>query len=156
MSRPVVTIRQAREADVPALMAMFASDTEGGHGDTADPVALPDYLAAYRRIEASRNDTLFVAEVGGLVVGTFQTTLATSMTGRGAAKLIVGAVHTRADMRGNGIGETMLRHAIEEGRERGVRLVQLSSNRVRTDAHRFYERLGFEASHLGFRMRLRA
>jgi GNAT superfamily N-acetyltransferase len=151
-----VTIRQAREADVPAIMAMFATDTEGGHGDTDDPAALPDYLAAYRRIEASPNDTLYVAEIAGLVVGTFQTTLVTSMTARGSSNLIVEAVHTRADMRGRGIGEVMMRHAIADAKARGARLVQLSSNRARAGAHRFYERLGFAPTHLGFKLRLKA
>lgn len=151
-----VTIRHARETDVPAIAAMFAGDTEGGHGDTADPAALPAYLAAFRRIESSPNDQLYVAEIAGLVVGTFQTTLVTSMTARGSSNMIIEAVHTRRDMRGRGIGEAMIRHAIAEARAREVRLVQLTSNRVREGAHRFYERLGFRPTHLGFKMKLRA
>jgi GNAT superfamily N-acetyltransferase len=148
-------IRAAREADVPALMVLFAADLEGGHGDTDDPAALPDYLAAYRRIEASPNDQLYVAEIGGFVVGTFQTTFVTSMTARGSANLVIEAVQTRADMRGRGIGEAMIRFAIEEGRRRGVRLVQLMSNLRRERAHAFYERLGFVHSHAGFKLKLR-
>ena len=150
-----VTIRRARLDDLPALMAIFAADTLGGHGDSADPVALPDYEAAFRRIEDSPNVALFVAELDGAVVGTFQTTLIVSLTGRGAANLAVEAVQTRNDMRGKGIGAAMMHFAIDEARGLGARQVQLMSNATRGDAHRFYERLGFAKSHAGFKMKLR-
>lgn len=88
------------------------------------------------------------------MVGTFQTTLITSMTARGASNLNIEAVQTRADLRGRGIGEAMIRFAIERGREAGARLVQLTSNNKREAAHRFYSRLGFAQSHAGFKMKL--
>lgn len=149
-----LAIREARREDVAAIVALFAADETGGHGDTVDPAALPSYMAAFDRIAASPADTLYVAELGGEVVGTFQTTLTTTMTGRGSASLTVSAVQTRADMRGRGIGEAMMRFAIAQGREAGARKVQLSSNKVRADAHRFYRRLGFVQSHLAFKMTL--
>lgn len=150
-----LVIRPAVRDDVAAIAALFASDALGGHGDTDDPAALPDYLAAFDWIAASPDNTLWVAERAGEIVGTFQTTLVRAMTGRGGASLIIEAVHTRTDRRGGGIGAAMIRHAIEEGRRRGVHLIQLTSNAARTDAHRFYERLGFVGSHLGFKMKLR-
>ena len=153
--RPDVFIREAREDDIPSLAALFAADTLGGHGDTVEPVALPDYLRAFRRIVASPNDTLYVAELDGEVVGTFQTTLIPSMVGRGGTNFNIEAVQTRVDMRGKGIGAAMFRFAIERGREAGARLAQLTSNNARTDAHRFYARMGFEHSHAGFKMKLR-
>ncbi|TKT79198.1 GNAT family N-acetyltransferase [Aquamicrobium sp. LC103] len=146
-------IREARRVDVPAIVALFAADTLGGHGDTTDAAAGGDYLTAFEKIAASPNDTLHVAMLGGEVVGTFQTTLITSMTGRGATSMTIEAVQTRADMRGRGIGERMIRFAIEKARGEGVRLVQLMSNNARVDAHRFYERLGFAKSHAGFKMK---
>lgn len=149
-----LVIRQAVVADIPSLVALFADDAVGGHGDTRDPAALPDYEAAFRRICESPNDTLYVAELGGDVVGTFQTTLTTTMTARGATNLTIEAVQTRADMRGRGIGAAMIGFAIERGREAGVRLVQLTSNSKREAAHRFYRRLGFVQSHAGFKMKL--
>lgn len=149
-----ILIREARAADVPAIVAMFASDALGGHGDSTDPAELPRYTAAFTAISASPNDTLYVAEIDGEVVGTFQTTVITTLTGRGSSSLTIEAVHTRADRRGAGIGRAMIRHAIEEGRRRGVRLVQLTSNVARTDAHRFYEGLGFSRSHAGFKLKL--
>ncbi|MCB1427390.1 MAG: GNAT family N-acetyltransferase [Zhengella sp.] len=149
-----VTIRPATRADVPAIVALFADDVLGGHGDTADPAALPDYLAAFDRIAASPCDTLFVAELDGRIVGTFQVTLTTAMTGRGRPVLTIEAVQTAAAMRGQGIGAAMVRHAVGEGRKAGARLVQLMSNKTRADAHRFYERLGFARSHEGFKLKL--
>lgn len=149
-----IHIREACRDDVAALAAMFAQDSLGGHGDTADAAALHLYLAAFDRISASPNDRLFVAMIDNEVVGTFQTTLITSLTGRGATNLTVEAVHTRHDRRGMGIGAAMVRHAIGQGRANGVRLVQLMSNAAREDAHRFYERLGFSRSHYGFKMKM--
>lgn len=150
-----VEIRPAERGDVASIAAMFAQDALGGHGDSADPADLPSYLAAFDRITASPNDRLYVATLGGEIVGTFQTTLITSLTGRGSTNLTIEAVHTRTDMRGRGIGEAMIGHAIGQGRAQGVRLVQLMSNIARTDAHRFYQRLGFVKSHAGFKMKLR-
>jgi GNAT superfamily N-acetyltransferase len=151
---PELTIREAHQDDVPAIVALFASDELGGHGDTSDLGALPDYMAAFERISASPNDRLYVAERGGEMVGTFQTTLIPCMTGRGAPVFQIEAVQTRADLRGRGIGAAMMQFAVGKAREAGTRLAQLSSNAVRTDAHRFYERLGFVKSHVTFKMKL--
>jgi len=149
-----VTIRPARREDVPAIVSMFAADALGGHGDTSDTEALPLYERAFARIAASPNDELYVAELDGEVVGTFQTTLIVSMPGRGASTLRIEAVQTRQDMRGRGIGASMIKHAIAQGAAAGVRTVYLTSNLKRTDAHRFYTRLGFEQSHAGFKLKL--
>ena len=99
-----VEIRAAARADIAAIAAMFAADQLGGHGDSADPTDLPAYLAAFDQISASPNDQLYVAVLNGEVVGTFQTTLITSLTGKGSSSLTIEAVHTRGDMRGHGIG----------------------------------------------------
>ncbi|QSW93015.1 GNAT family N-acetyltransferase [Rhizobium lentis] len=152
---PDILIREACEEDLPALVALFAADALGGHGDTTDAEAFSDYARAFAVIEASPDQTLYVAERRGEVVGTFQTMLTTSLTGRGASAMIIEAVQTRADMRGQGIGNAMIEFAITEAKGRGARLVQLTSNAIRKDAHRFYERLGFKASHLGFKMALK-
>ena len=90
----------------------------------------------------------------GKIVGTFQTTMIVSMNGRGGKKLMIEAVQTRSDMRGQGIGSAMMRFAIEQARATDARLVQLTSNKARADAHRFYERLGFVQTHAGFKMKL--
>ena len=148
-------IRTARQEDVPALAAIYAADEIGGHGDTADESALPDYLAAFRDIEASPTETLYVAELDGEIVGTFQTAILTKLIGRGAKSMVIEAVQTRPDMRGRGIGAVMITYCLDEARARGMKAVQLTSNVARLDAHRFYERLGFEKRHFGFRMKLK-
>ncbi|TAV89249.1 GNAT family N-acetyltransferase [Rhizobium leguminosarum] len=150
-----LNIREARKEDLPALVAMFAADALGGHGDTTDPEAFQDYVRAFAVVEASPDQTLYVAERGGEVVGTFQTMVTTSLTGRGSSAMIIEAVQTRAAMRGQGIGALMIEFAIAEAKGRGIGRVALTSNAIRKDAHRFYERLGFKPSHLGFKMALK-
>jgi GNAT superfamily N-acetyltransferase len=148
-------IRRARESDLPALIALFAEDAVGGHGDTNAPEAFAEYLDAFRAIDASPNEFLFAAELVGEVVGTFQIMFSRTLTGRGARSMVIEAVQTRADLRGRGIGKAMIEHAIDEARLWDCSLVQLTSNVARIDAHRFYERLGFARSHHGFKIRLK-
>lgn len=148
-------IREARESDLAAVIALFAADALGGHGDTTDPAAYDDYLRAFRTIRSSSDQALYVAELAGEAVGTFQTMITTSLTGRGSSAMIIEAVQTRGDLRGQGIGAAMIEFCITEAKSRGMRMVQLTSNAVRKDAHRFYERLGFKPSHLGFKMALK-
>ncbi len=148
-------IRRAKEADLANLIAIFAADDKGGHGDTTDEAAYEDYLRAFHMIDASGNEQLFVAELDGEIAGTFQILFNRTLTGRGSLSMIIEAVQTRPDMRGRGIGAHMIAYAVEEAKRRGSRLVQLTSNNVRTDAHRFYERLGFAKSHTGFKMKLK-
>ena len=150
-----IIIRRARESDLSQLIAMFASDDVAGHGDTTDADAYDDYLRAFNMIDASQNEQLFVAERDGDVVGTFQILFNRTLTGRGSLSMIIEAVQTRPDMRGKGIGAQMIDYAIEEAKRRDCRLVQLTSNAARTDAHRFYERLGFAKSHAGFKMKFK-
>ena len=150
-----IIIRSARESDLSQLIAMFAADDVGGHGDTTDADAYDDYLRAFNMIDASQNEQLFVAERDGDVVGTFQILFNRTLTGRGSLSMIIEAVQTRPDMRGKGIGAQMIGYAIEEAKRRDCRLLQLTSNAARTDAHRFYERLGFAKSHAGFKMKFK-
>jgi GNAT superfamily N-acetyltransferase len=150
-----LTIRRAREADLVDLIAIFAADDKGGHGDTTDEAAYEDYLRAFHMIDASGNEQLFVAELEGAIVGTFQILFNRTLTGRGSLSMIIEAVQTKPDMRGRGIGAQMIAYAIEEAKRRDCRLIQLTSNMARTDAHRFYERLGFAKSHAGFKMKLK-
>ena len=155
MQNEDILIRRARETDLPELIRIFAADDLGGHGDTADEEAFEDYLRAFHVIDHSSNEQLFVAELAGEVVGTFQILFNRTLTGRGSLAMIVEAVHSRPDMRGRGIGEAMMAYAVEDAKRRDCRLVQLTSNSARTDAHRFYERLGFVRSHYGFKMKLK-
>ena len=152
---PDLLIREAREDDLPAILVLLAADVVGGHADTTEPDALPDYARAFRQIVESPADTLYVAEVNGDVVGTFQTTLITTLLGRGARFMKIEAVHVRPGTRGKGVGRAMMRFAIEQAKQAGARSVQLTSNKARHAAHLFYERLGFEESHFGFKLKFK-
>lgn len=151
-----LSFREATVSDLPALIALFADDQLGGHGDTTDAAAFPAYKAAFASIRNSPNDLLFVGVVNGEIVATAQVTFITSLTGRGSMRMMIESVQTRTDMRSKGIGRRLIAHCLQIARDRNAASVQLTSNNKRQDAHRFYERLGFEKSHAGFKMKLKA
>jgi GNAT superfamily N-acetyltransferase len=147
-----VTFRRAEAADLPAIVAMLADDPLGR---TRERPGDPAYGRAFQAIAADRNQLLAVAvEDGGHVIGTLQLTFIPGLSHAGAWRGEVEAVRIAAARRGTGLGRQMLEWAIERCRERGCRMVQLTSNRSRAEAHRFYERLGFRASHTGFKLAL--
>ena len=148
------SIDKARREDVAAIVDIIRGD-EIGHGDAKGEVELAPYLAAFARIEASPDNVLYVARIGGEVVGTFQRTLIPGLVARGRTRMKIESVHVRPDLRGKGIGAAMMHFALEEARRLGVGMVELTSNKKRGDAHRFYERLGFERSHEGFKLAIR-
>ncbi|MEU3507529.1 GNAT family N-acetyltransferase [Streptomyces longwoodensis] len=145
-------IRPAVADDVPAIVAMLADDPLGAHRESPDDLA--PYVAALERLSSDPNQRLVVAIREGRVVGTLQLTLVPGLSRRGATRSIIEGVRVHADERGSGLGTRFIEWAIEESRAAGCQLVQLTSDRSRTDAHRFYERLGFEASHVGFKLQL--
>lgn len=152
--RKPVAFRLAEPDDLPAIVALHAADMLGGHGDTLAATERPRYEAAFRAIADNPATRLYVAEEDGRVVGTFQLVLVRSIPDRGALKATLEAVQVAASDRGRGIGAAMVRFAVEEARAAGALFLQLTSNLARTDAHRFYERLGFARSHAGFKRRL--
>jgi GNAT superfamily N-acetyltransferase len=147
-----LTIREATRGDVEAVIGLvMAGDILGLGVDTLDPAARACYLAAFEQISASSHESLYVAELGGRVVGTFQISLSRTLAHRGRTRATIETVHVSPDMRGNGVGEAMMRAALALAKEQGAGLVQLTSNKKRVDAHRFYERIGFKKSHEGFK-----
>ncbi|MFJ9414981.1 GNAT family N-acetyltransferase [Streptomyces sp. NPDC101227] len=147
-----IEIRRATEADLPAIIAMLADDPLGAARESPDD--LTPYRAAYEAIAADPQQHLVVAVRAGRTIGTLQLTVIPGLSRRGAARSIIEGVRIHADERGGGLGTRLIDWAIEESRARGCSLVQLTSDATRIDAHRFYERLGFEASHLGFKLML--
>ncbi|MFF9162441.1 GNAT family N-acetyltransferase [Streptomyces longwoodensis] len=145
-------IRPAVADDVPAIVAMLADDPLGAQRESPDDLA--PYVAALERLSSDPNQRLVVAVREGRVVGTLQLTLVPGLSRRGATRSIIEGVRVHADERGSGLGTRFIQWAIDESRAAGCQLVQLTSDRSRTDAHRFYERLGFEASHVGFKLQL--
>ncbi|MEW1719672.1 GNAT family N-acetyltransferase [Streptomyces sp. NPDC093109] len=143
-------IRPAGQDDIPAIVAMLADDALGTERESPDDLA--PYTTAYRRLADDPNQHLVVAVRDSRVVGTLQLTVIPGLSRRGATRAVIEAVRVHTDERGSGLGTLLITWAVEESRRQGCRLVQLTSDATRTDAHRFYERLGFTASHVGFKL----
>nr|WP_236795330.1 GNAT family N-acetyltransferase [Amycolatopsis sp. GM8] len=145
-------IRRATGKDVEPIVAMLADDHLGRHRETLDD--LESYHQAFEAIDADPNQFLAIAEDDGEIVGTLQLTFIPGLSRQGATRALVEGVRVRADRRGGGLGAQLMRWAVDEARERGCALIQLTTDVSRVDAHRFYHRLGFEQSHLGFKLLL--
>jgi GNAT superfamily N-acetyltransferase len=145
-------IRPAAADDVPVIVAMLADDPLGAQRESPDDPA--PYLAAWERLAADPNQHLVVAVREDRVVGTLQLTVIPGLSRRGATRSIIEGVRIHADERGSGLGTQLIEWAVDESRRQNCQLVQLTSDVTRTDAHRFYERLGFTASHVGFKRQL--
>lgn len=144
-------LRRARSADLSAVVRLIVEDQVAASRESAD---LAPYEAAFRLIDADPAQLLLVAVVGGEVVGTLQLTVIPGLARAGALRAQIEAVRVRADLRGRRIGAAMVQEAVDEARRRGCALVQLTTDKRRPDAHRFYARLGFTATHEGFKLPL--
>lgn len=147
----VVIFRDARREDVPAIVALLADDHLGAGRETGLDDA---YWQAFEQIAADPRNRLVVAEADGQVVGTLQLTLLPGLSRHGMLRAQIEAVRVAAQQRGQGLGHAMIEWAIGQARERGCGLVQLTSDKRRLDAVRFYESLGFTASHEGLKLPL--
>jgi GNAT superfamily N-acetyltransferase len=147
-----VLIRRATASDVAAIVAMIADDQLGATRESLDD--LTPYLKAFEQIDADPNQLLMVADRNDEVIGTLQLTIIPGLSRRGSTRGLIEAVRVAAPARGSGLGTTLIRWAIEESRSRGCTLVHLTSDKTRTDAHRFYTNLGFTNSHEGFKLKL--
>ncbi|MEU0475999.1 GNAT family N-acetyltransferase [Streptomyces olivaceus] len=145
-------IRPTTAADIPAVVAMLADDPLGAQRESPDDLA--PYLAALERLSSDPNQHVVVAVRDERVVGTLQLTVVPGLSRRGATRSIIEGVRIHAAERGSGLGTQLIEWAVDESRRQGCHLVQLTSDNTRTDAHRFYERLGFSASHTGFKLQL--
>jgi ribosomal protein S18 acetylase RimI-like enzyme len=157
MSPSGPTFRRAARRDVPVIVRLLADDQLGQTREQAGTGSddLPsDYWRAFEAIAADPRNLLVVAELDGRVVGTLQLTFIPSLTFVGGERAQIEAVHVDGRHRGQGLGTAMLRWAIERARERGCRLVQLTTDKRRPDALRLYESLGFQATHEGLKLRL--
>jgi GNAT superfamily N-acetyltransferase len=150
-----VTLRAARQGDVGALVSLIAADQLGATRDgVRDAADLAAYTAAYEAIDADPAHILVVAELAGEIVGTMQLSFLPGLARRGALRAQIEAVRVAESSQGAGLGTAMMGWAIDEARRRGCGLVQLTTDKSRLDAHRFYQRLGFVASHEGMKLAL--
>lgn len=149
-----LVFRDATAADLPAIVRMYADDVLGQFREHLSEPLPRSYLDAFEDIDADPRHRLIVVRQGGEVVGTLQLSFLPHLVLQGGQRAQIEAVRVRSDRRGRGLGEAMLQWAIEEARASGCRSVQLTTNRDRIDARRFYEGLGFEATHIGMKLTL--
>ena len=153
MSTPI--FRTATIEDLPAIVRMLADDFLGGQRETYEEPLPDSYLRAFAEIDADPNNELVVAEVDGKVIGTLQLTFTPSISFRGGKRATVESVRVDKDRRGEGIGRRMMLWAIDRAKDADCISMQLTTNAERTDAHRFYQQLGFTASHIGMKLKLK-
>ncbi|MBU1538382.1 MAG: GNAT family N-acetyltransferase [Alphaproteobacteria bacterium] len=149
-----IAFRRARAADLPAIIALLADDPLGREREDVSLPPAPAYEAAFAAIDSDPNQLLAVMTEDDRVVGTLQITFIPGLSRQGALRGQIESVRIAADRRGGGLGRRVFEWAISECRSRGCSLVQLTTDQGRPDAHRFYEQLGFVASHLGFKKAL--
>jgi GNAT superfamily N-acetyltransferase len=148
-----VTIRPAQDKDVASIVALLADDMLGAGRENLEADLAP-YRAALAEIEADRNNEMYVMEVAGRIAGCFQLTVIPGLSSGGARRGLIESVRIASGLRGTGHGTTMIRWAIQVCRGHGCKTVQLTTNKQRVNARRFYERLGFVASHEGMKLDL--
>jgi GNAT superfamily N-acetyltransferase len=150
-----VILRRARREDVPAIVDLLRDDELGSGRESPAGETLPDsYFEAFETIDRDPSHELIVGEFDGRVVATLQLMFLTHLASRGGTVGQIESVHVHSSLRGRGLGAQLVRAAIARCEARGCRRVQLTSNKVRKDAHRFYERLGFRATHEGMKLPL--
>ena len=145
-------LREARRDEVGLIVAMLADDELGLSRE--DPSDLAPYLKGFDAIAADPLNTQYVWEEDGKVVGCLQLTLLPGIAQKGMWRAQIEGVRIAGSLRGTGVGARMIRAVIAVARERGCTVLQLTTNKVRKDAQRFYEQLGFERSHEGMKVRL--
>jgi GNAT superfamily N-acetyltransferase len=147
-------MRRASAADLPAIVRMLADDALGAQRENYTLPLPESYGQAFASIDADPNNELIVAELAGQVIGVMQLTFIPYLTYRGSWRALIEGVRVDASQRGAGIGRQMFEWAIERARQRGCHMVQLTSDKKRPDAIRFYQSLGFVASHEGFKLHM--
>jgi GNAT superfamily N-acetyltransferase len=151
---PDLTFRAPRREDVRTMIELTLGGAVMSLTDDPADWESAEYQNAFAAIEADPNNQIVLGEIDGEVVATMQVTFIPGIMRRGMTRALLENIHVRQSQRGKGIGSAMIRHAIDLAREHGCGLVQLTSNKQRTEAHRFYGRLGFEPTHEGFKLYL--
>ncbi len=147
-------IRDARREDLPAIVALLADDTLGSTRERNEDPLPQAYREAYAAIEVDPNNRLIVAEADGAIVACLQLTFIPGLSRLGAERAQIESVRVATSQRGAGLGRKLIEAAIAEARKHGSKIVQLTTDKSRADAHRFYASLGFVASHEGMKLSL--
>jgi ribosomal protein S18 acetylase RimI-like enzyme len=149
-----IAIRRARRDDVRIIVSMLADDPLGRAREKLEDPLPPSYFEAFEKVDRDPSFQLVVAEDGeGAVVGCLQLCVMPGLSSQGASRGLIEDVRVASHCRGRGIGEQLVQWAVGEARAKGCILVELLTHHTRVDAQRFYERLGFQRSHVGMTIR---
>ncbi len=149
-----ITFREATESDLTTLIEMLANDQLGAEREVISLPIDSAYLSAFQQICSDPNNELIVVESQNMVIGMLQLTFIPYLSHKGATRCLIEAVRVHEGYQGQGIGTHVFRWAIARAKDRKCHIVQLTSNKQRTDAIRFYKNLGFEPTHEGFKLKL--
>lgn len=149
-----LSFRRAERADLPHIVRLLAADPLGAKRERYETPLPESYLAAFDAIDADPNNETVVACIGEAVAGVLQITFIPGLTYLGGWRASIEGVRVDAKHRSSGLGKAMIEHAVRRARERGCHLVQLTTDKSRPEAKRFYEGLGFVASHEGMKLHL--
>ncbi|GAB3799338.1 GNAT family N-acetyltransferase [Virgibacillus kimchii] len=149
-----IRFRMAAEKDLDSIVAMLADDVLGSKRERYEHPLPNSYLKAFKDISSDPNNELVVACDGNKVIGVQQITFTPYITHQGGWRATIEGVRTAASVRGKGVGTQLIKWAIQRSKERGCHLVQLTTDKNRPGALKFYERLGFKATHEGLKMKL--
>jgi GNAT superfamily N-acetyltransferase len=147
-----ISFRRAGESDLPAIVTLLADDPLGWQREQPELPLVDSYKDTFAAIETDPNQLLVVMTEGSRIVGTLQLTFIPGLSRKGAWRGQIEAVRIARDRQQSGLGRRMFEWAIAECRARGCSLIQLTTDKGRPAAHRFYEQLGFTASHLGYKL----
>lgn len=154
MPEPPISFRRVQRTDVSTIVKLLADDPLGAKRERFETPLPQSYLAAFEAIDADPNNELVVACLDDAVVGVLQITFIPYLTYRGGWRALIEGVRVDSSVRSRGLGKVMFEWAIDQARDRGCHLVQLTCDKARPEAKRFYESLGFVASHEGMKLHL--
>jgi len=148
-----VIFREATEADLGAIIGLMTDDPLGATRESGEG-SVGTYANAFAEIVPDPNNMVIVVEDDSAIVGTFQITFIANLSFEGGRRALIEAVRIADSHQGRGLGRQMMEHGVAMARERGCKIVQLTSNRQREGAIAFYEKIGFEPTHVGFKLYL--
>jgi ribosomal protein S18 acetylase RimI-like enzyme len=149
-----VKFRLATEADLPEIVRLLADDHLGGSRERYTDPLPPEYGAAFSGLQKIGAEVILAEDESGTVIGCLQLLILPGLGSLGKQRAQIEAVRIESTLRGKGLGSQLIGYAVKRAREKGCKLVQLTSDNSRQGAHRLYERLGFKASHVGMKLYL--
>jgi ribosomal protein S18 acetylase RimI-like enzyme len=155
MTRPNIRFRLAKRPDLPSIVRLLADDDLGSQRERYEDPLPEGYDSAFEQIEQDPNHELIVAERNGEVIGTLHLMFLPSLSYQGGLRAQIESVRVDKQFQSQGIGRAMMQWSMQRAKQRGAHIVQLTTHKTRADAHRFYERLGFQGTHLGMKLSLK-